>query len=55
MFEHLVESGSHSEDVARKGSFILITLAVYLVLIVAGVHCRNHVCHRQASTSRRLS
>ena len=35
MFENLVESGSHKEDVARKGSFILITLAVYLVLIVA--------------------
>jgi protein TonB len=36
MFEHLVESGSHKQDVARKGSFILITLAVYAVLIVAG-------------------
>lgn len=36
MFENLVESGSHRQDVARKGSFILITLAVYLVLIVAG-------------------
>jgi len=36
MFENLVESGSHKQDVARKGSFILITLAVYLVLIVAG-------------------
>src|SRR5216684_722945 len=36
MFENLVESGSHREDVARKGSFILVTLGVYLVLIVAG-------------------
>jgi protein TonB len=36
MFDNLVESGSHKEDVARKGSFILITLAVYAVLIVAG-------------------
>jgi protein TonB len=36
MFENLVESGSHRQDVARKGSFILITLAVYLVIIVAG-------------------
>src|ERR1700730_5446727 len=36
MFEHLVESGSHKQDVARKGSFILITLAGYAVLIVAG-------------------
>jgi TonB family protein len=35
MFDNLVESGSHKQDVARKGSFILITLAVYLVLIVA--------------------
>ena len=36
MFENLVESGSHSEDAKRKGSFILVTLAVYGVLIVAG-------------------
>ena len=36
MFDNLVESGSHKQDVARKGSFILITLAVYAVLIVAG-------------------
>jgi protein TonB len=36
MFDNLVESGSHKQDVTRKGSFILITLAVYLVLIVAG-------------------
>jgi protein TonB len=36
MFDNLVESGSHKEDVTRKGSFILITLAVYAVLIVAG-------------------
>lgn len=35
MFDNLVESGSHKQDVARKGSFILITLAVYVVLIVA--------------------
>jgi protein TonB len=35
MFDNLVESGSHKQDVARKGSFILITLAVYAVLIVA--------------------
>jgi protein TonB len=36
MFENLVESGSHKQDVTRKGSFILITMAVYLVIIVAG-------------------
>ena len=36
MFDNLVESGSHKEDVTRKGSFILVTLAVYFVLIVAG-------------------
>src|SRR5207237_7747739 len=36
MFENLVESGSHSQDVKRKGSFILVTLGVYLVLILAG-------------------
>src|SRR5436309_9367203 len=36
MFEHLVESGSHSEDTKRRGSFMLVTLAVYGVLILAG-------------------
>jgi protein TonB len=36
MFENLVESGSHSEDTKRRGSFILVTLAVYGVLILAG-------------------
>src|SRR6266436_968266 len=36
MFENLVESGSHSEDTRRRGSFMLMTLAVYGVLIVAG-------------------
>jgi protein TonB len=34
MFDHLVESSSHKEDLARKGSFIGVTLAVYAVLIV---------------------
>ena len=37
MFENLVESGSHKEDVKRKGSFLLVTLGVYGVLIVAGL------------------
>jgi protein TonB len=35
MFENLVESGSHRQDVARKGSFILVTLAIYAVLLLA--------------------
>jgi periplasmic protein TonB len=37
MFDNLVESGSHSADVRRKGSFLLVTLAVYAVLIVAAL------------------
>ena len=41
MFDNLVESSSHKEDLARKGSFIGITLAVYAVLIatfiIAGI------------------
>jgi periplasmic protein TonB len=37
MFDNLVESSSHKEDLARKGSFIGITLLVYTVLIVAFV------------------
>src|SRR2546428_11759250 len=35
MFENLVESNSHREDNARKGSFLLITAGVYLILGVA--------------------
>ncbi|HEV8140886.1 MAG TPA: energy transducer TonB [Pyrinomonadaceae bacterium] len=35
MFEHLVESGSHSEDLKRKGSFLLGFAGIYVVLIVA--------------------
>ena len=41
MFDNLVESGSHSEDVKRKSSFLLVTTAIYLVLgvvfFVAGI------------------
>lgn len=41
MFENLVESGSHSEDVKRKGSFLLGFGAIYIVLLtgafVAGI------------------
>ena len=35
MFDNLVESSSHKEDIARKGSFIGVTLLVYAVLLVA--------------------
>jgi len=35
MFENLVESGSHAEDVKRKGSFLLAFAAVYIILGVA--------------------
>jgi protein TonB len=35
MFENLVESTSHKEDISRKGSFILVTTAVYAILGVA--------------------
>jgi periplasmic protein TonB len=34
MFDHLVESSSHKEDIARKGSFIGVTLLIYAVLLV---------------------
>ncbi len=37
MFDNLVESSSHREDLTRKGSFIGITLAVYAVLIATFV------------------
>ncbi len=32
MFDNLVESGSHKQDLSRKGSFLFGTLAIYLVL-----------------------
>ncbi|HEX3248321.1 MAG TPA: TonB family protein [Pyrinomonadaceae bacterium] len=35
MFDNLVESSSHKEDLTRKGSFIGVTLLVYTVLLVA--------------------
>ena len=42
MFDNLVESSSHKDDIARKGSFIGITMAIYVVLIavffVAGIY-----------------
>ena len=34
MFDNLVESSSHKDDLTRKGSFIGATLAIYAVLIV---------------------
>jgi protein TonB len=42
MFDNLVESSSHKDDITRKGSFIGITMAIYVVLIgvffVAGIY-----------------
>lgn len=35
MFDNLVESNSHKDDISRKGSFILATALIYGVLIAA--------------------
>ncbi|HEX8559147.1 MAG TPA: energy transducer TonB [Pyrinomonadaceae bacterium] len=35
MFDTLVESGSHSGDLARKGSFFLGTMVLYSIVLVA--------------------
>lgn len=35
MFDNLVESSSHKDDLTRKGSFIGVTAAIYAVLLVA--------------------
>jgi periplasmic protein TonB len=35
MFENLVESSSHKDDLARKGSFIGGTIAIYAVVLTA--------------------
>lgn len=41
MFDNLVESGSHKQDLGRKGSFLLGTMAIYAVvgitLLVVGI------------------
>ena len=41
MFEHLVESGSHSADIKRKGSFLVGFAGIYLVVLavafIAGI------------------
>jgi protein TonB len=37
MFDNLVESSSHKEDITRKGSFLAVTALIYAVLIVAFV------------------
>src|SRR5262245_24726941 len=37
MFDNLVESSSHKDDISRKGSFILVTALIYGVLISAFV------------------
>lgn len=42
MFDNLVESSSHKGDITRKGSFIGVTAAIYLVLMavffIAGIY-----------------
>jgi len=42
MFDNLVESSSHKDDISRKGSFILATTVIYIVLgttfFVAGIY-----------------
>ncbi|MBC8029011.1 MAG: TonB family protein [Pyrinomonadaceae bacterium] len=37
MFDNLIESGSHKQDIGRKGSFLLVTVAIYFVLGTAFV------------------
>lgn len=37
MFDNLVESSSHKQDISRKGSFIIATTLIYGVLIAAFV------------------
>lgn len=51
MFDNLVESSSHKDDLSRKGSFIIVTLLVYTVLgvafFVAGIYWYdNHLAEQ---------
>lgn len=45
MFDSLVESGSHKDDLSRKGSFLLGTLVVYGILgvaiVIGGIYWTN--------------
>jgi protein TonB len=36
MFTHLIESGSHKKDMARRGRFFLGTLGIYGLLLMSG-------------------
>ena len=51
MFENLVESGSHKQDLGRKGSFLLGTVAIYIVigtgLLVFGIMAADSELDRQ--------
>lgn len=51
MFENLVESGSHKQDLGRKGSFLLGTVAIYFVigtaLLVFGIMYADSELDRQ--------
>ena len=42
MFDNLVESSSHKKDISRKGSFVVVTALIYVVLMlvffVAGIY-----------------
>ena len=35
MFDNLVESSSHKDDISRKGSFVIATAVIYAVLMLA--------------------
>jgi len=51
MFDNLVESSSHKDDISRKGTFILVTVAVYAVLgiafFVAGIYWYDAILENQ--------
>jgi protein TonB len=51
MFDNLVESSSHKDDLSRKGSFIIVTLIVYTILgltfFVTGIYWYdNHLAEQ---------
>ena len=37
MFDNLVESTSHKDDSARKGKFLLVTVVIYSMLLLAAM------------------
>ena len=53
MFDNLIESGSHKQDIGRKGSFLLATVGIY-ASSGNGFHRREYLVHGQLARLLRI-